>query len=337
MTDSVTRHSDLLGHDVRSDPWLSQGGSSYVLAAEALKEGRAGDAVALARMTVQEAQEAHDLYRLWLDELPAMMARLGIAEAELADASRDSRAVAEALEHGWRRYTGLVDELEARAHEDVDAALELLDRARQAWLDAHDPATDCLTGLLALSARELGEEVVGGLWDRLLGHYYQAIGDRYDPVSVPWRRSVERLALDIFEAVRGHLTGPLRDGSFAVREESDRWILEFAPCGSGGRTYPDHDPDRDPDQFTRGRHDWAWRTEGVCLYCVHCCQLQQRAPIRALGFPLRVIEPPVRATEHGPGRATCTWSIYKDPAAVPAHAWTDVGAEAPAGAPLTPR
>ncbi len=334
----VTRRSDLLGHDVRSDPWPDQGRSSYRLAAQALDDGRAEDAVALARMTVQEAQEAYDLYRLWLARLPVLMVELGVPARTMAASTPGITQAAEGLESGWTRYVELIELFAGRVTEDAAAARELLDDARSNWLAAHDPATDRLASLLALAADALGEAVVGQLWDALLVDYYAAIAEKYDPARVPWTRSVERLGLDIFEAVRGHLTGPLRDGSFVVREESDRWVLEFAPCGSGGRTYPESpDADRDPREFTQGRHDWAWRTEGVCLYCAHCCQLQQRAPIQALGFPLRVIEPPVRATGSAPGRATCRWSIYKDPAAIPAHAWTDVGAEAPADAPITRR
>jgi hypothetical protein len=76
---------------------------------------------------------------------------------------------------------------------------------------------------------------------------------------------------------------------------------------------------------TTGEHDWAWNTKGVCLYCAHCCQLQQRAPIERLGFPLRVIDPPTQ----GQTPATCTWSIYKDPSKVPDDAYIRVGFDPP--------
>ncbi|MFD1247202.1 hypothetical protein ACFQ3F_05325 [Nocardioides ginsengisoli] len=322
---------------MRTDPWPGQGRSSYVLAHAALCEGRADDAVALARMTVQEAQEAYDLYALWLVRLPDLLAGRGVADEDLLGARAESARVAAALDRGWRDYGILIDRFVAVVSaSSADGAADLLDQARSTWLAAHDPATDQLAGLLALAARRLGEAAVGSLWDDLLGHYYAAIADTYDPATRPWDRSLERLGLDIFEAVRGHLTGPRRDGSFEVREESDRWVLEFAPCGSGGRTYPSEAAtERDAREFTQGEHDWAWRTRGVCLYCVHCCQLQQRAPIERLGFPLRVIEPPVRASEGAPGRDRCRWSLYKDPALVPAHAYSDVGAVPPVDAPLS--
>jgi hypothetical protein len=332
MAEPPTRFHDALGHKVRSDPWPEQGRSSYALALDAFTEGRAEDAVSLARMTVQEAQEAFDLYALWLVELPALLAERGVPESALELQRMDCLRVKRDLERGWARYIELIarfEELAASADPDAPEVLEL---ARSTWLAAHDPATDQLAALFALAARELGEATVGQLWDVLLDHYYDAIAEKYDPTVNSWDSSVDRLGLDIFEAVRGHLSGPTRDGRFDVREENDRWVLEFAPCGSGGRTYPDTTgDDRDPREFTTEEHDWAWRTKGVCLYCVHCCQLQQRAPIGRLGFPLRVITPPVRPGAHHPGREVCTWSIYKDPSKVPTHAYSDVGAAPPAG------
>ena len=329
MAKGPTHFDALLGHDVRSDPWPQQGHSSYALALDALDEHRIDDAVALARMSVQEAQEAFDLYALWLDRLPALLSDRGVAESVLSPARHETVAVKRRLERGWIQYLELVDRFEAISRSRATPeAPELLEAARMAWLAAHDPATDQLAALFALAAQELGEPSVGPLWDDLLGHYYAGIAEKYDPSVHPWPRSVERLGLDIFEAVRGHLTGPQRDGRFDVREEAERWVLEFAPCGSGGRTYPGTDG-ADGAGFTTEAHDWAWRTEGVCLYCVHCCQLQQRAPIDRIGIPLRVIRPPVQATSGSPGRAVCTWSIYKDLSKIPAHAYTDVGATPP--------
>ncbi len=101
----------------------------------------------------------------------------------------------------------------------------------------------------------LGEASVGRLWDELLAHYYEALPDKYDPATQPWASLLERLALDIFEATRGHLSGSLRDGTFAVREEEDRWVVQFEPCGSGGRTYPGAEVPTTRSTFTESEHD----------------------------------------------------------------------------------
>jgi hypothetical protein len=120
-----------------------------------------------------------------------------------------------------------------------------------------------------------------------------------------------------------------------LHEEEDRWVFRFEPCGSGGRTL-DGDANGNgtarvgpPFGFrvTSEEHDWAWRTKGVCLYCAHCCQLQERASITRLGYPVRVVEPPVWGTAEP--RDYCTWSIYKDPKLVPAEAYRRVGATKP--------
>ena len=90
--------------------------------------------------------------------------------------------------------------------------------------------------------------------------------------------------------------------------------LTFAPCGSGGRI-------RAAERFgvTRQRHDWAWNETGVCHYCVHCCVLMQLEPIDRLGYPVRVIDPPLK-----PGQS-CSWTVYRDPADVPESAYRRVG------------
>ena len=118
-------------------------------------------------------------------------------------------------------------------------------------------------------------------------------------------------------------------------EETDRVIFRFNPCGSGGRTMRSDGVDdgiarMDPPYgfaVTSKSHDWAWNTEGVCLYCVHCCQLQERVPIQRLGFPLRVVDPPVWRA--GAERSSCSWTIYRDPSQVPESSYQRVGLAPP--------
>jgi hypothetical protein len=320
-------HNELLGHAVRVEDWARQGESTYVRAREALAAGDVPAAVRLAQLTVQETQEAFDLYLRWLGQLPELLGELGLPEGELAPVRDRADRAAGSLKIGWLAYRRCLETFDIRARAGDSRAQEQLEAARTEWQGVHDGATDALCALLAVGVDVLGEDCVGPLWDRLLAHYYAALKDKYDPATKPWTRSLERLVLDIFEATRGHLSGPQRDGAFEVWEEPDRWVVRFAPCGSGGRTYADDSTAG--RTFTTDVHDWAWRTRGVCHYCVHCCQLQQRAPIAQLGIPLRVVEPPVRADGARPGRDRCTWSMYKDSAFLPDEAFTGVGAPVP--------
>lgn len=338
MAPDVVAHSDLLGHSVRTDAWTGQGRSSYEMAWGALDEGRFEDADVLGRLTVQEAQEAFDLYRLWLVRIPSVLIERGV-RASLVEGERARIGAVLGpidLDEGWARYRRLIERFSAACGQQAaGTAAGALEDARHAWNEAHDRAGDELCALFAVAARHLGESSIGPLWDVLLDAHYGALRDKYDPATTPWSASLERLALDIFEATRGHLTGPQRNGSFEITEEPERWVMRFAPCGSGGRTYaadsgPQRLAEREPelDQgFTTEEHDWAWNTKGVCLYCVHCCQLQQRAPIDRVGIPLRVVDPPVRGDAGEP--AVCTWSMYKDPALLPAEAFTTVGKPVP--------
>jgi hypothetical protein len=238
------------------------------------------------------------------------------------------------LETGWDACRAALDAFEAAcARGDAPAALASLEAARSAWRQTHDRACDLVYGLIDVCARLLGEERIGEMWDHLMEPIYPS-RDRYDARTTPWSSSVEALVLDAATSLRGHLSGPGRTGEVEIEELPDRYVLRFDPCGSGGRTLrPDVDeggpPRMEPPYnfaVTTAEHDWAWNTRGVCLYCAHCCQLQERVPIRRLGYPLRVVDPPV-----WPAGGRCTWTVYKDPALVPDQAYRRVGLQRPGG------
>lgn len=325
-------YNEMLGHLVRSDPWLEQGRSSYARARDALASGECEAAETYGRITIQEAQEAYELFAAWLIEIPQALKDHGVT-SDVVDqrlAAIGAEIGEPALDVGWTTYRALVDEFaDACQRLDSAAALPLLERARSTWQRHHDRACETICALFDLAAKAAGEEFVGDLWDSLLTGMYERSASVYHPDNLPWEQSVQRLLLDIFEATRGHLTGPERDGAFTIVEDDDRWVITFAPCGSGGRTY-EFGSAADPESarrlsVTTRKHDWAWNTTGVCLYCAHCCQLQQRAPIQRLGFPLRVIKPPTQ----GQSQPLCTWSIYKDPTKTPDDAYTSVGFDPP--------
>ena len=337
MADPV-RFDERLNRRVRTGGPLSQAASTYRLAVEALQRNDFRRARLLGRFTEDEAREGRELYPVFAERARAFLLgqgvsaeRLAAEERKISDALRGPDGSAFDLERGWSAYTAALDGFEAACErEDAPAALEWVERARSMWRETHDLACDLVYGLLDVAYRLLGEDRIGEMWDHILEDVYPS-RDRYDVRTRPWRESLEELLLDAAASLRGHLSGPARTGEIEIQEHSDRFVLRFDPCGSGGRTLrPDVEggPPRmgSPTNVavTTRPHDWAWNMEGVCLYCVHCCQLQERASIRRLGYPVRVVEPPV--WPDATNRA-CTWTVYKDPSLVPDDAYRRVGLE----------
>jgi hypothetical protein len=314
--------------------------STYRLAASEIERGDFAKARALGRATEDEAREGHELYPMFIERARAFLLAAGVTAERLADEERRLTDVLRLpdgsrfdMEAGWSRYQSALSDLEeACDRADRPGALRALDRAREAWRQTHDRACDLICGLLDICARLLGEDRIGAMWDDLMASLYPG-RDRYDVRMRPWSDSVAELVADAAVSLRGHLSGPDRSGEVEIEELPDRFVLRFDPCGSGGRTLgPDTiegGPPRMEPPFnfatTTRRHDWAWNTEGVCLYCVHCCQLQERVPIRRLGYPVRVVDPPVWPD----GKRSCTWTVYKDPSLVPAEEYRRVGMDAP--------
>ena len=331
----------VIGHPVRAGDWAAHAASSYALAAGALDEGLFADAAAHARHTVEEAREGYELYALWTERIRATLAAEGVGEDRIAAGEvRLGALLANAagepfdIHAGWAAYTAAIDEVEAACGAcDAPAGHAALARARSRWLETHDKGCDLVYGMLDLVVRHLGERRIGPLWDELMAPMYETY-DVYDTATHPWPRSMHRLIVIAALSLRGHLSGPGRMGAIEIAEEADRWVLSFDPCGSGGRTYRDEDPEGPrmvpPYEFavTTEAHDWAWGKKGVCVYCVHCCQLNQRMPIRRFGYPTRVIDPPTWPQARAGG--VCRWSVYKDPSLVPEEAYTTVGYEKPA-------
>jgi hypothetical protein len=316
--------------------------STYALARRAIAAGDAPESVRRIRQLLDEAAEGRELFPLFIERARRFLLDHGVSPAVVADEEQRVLSLLGATAEDaldMPRQWAAVEELAARAEEaclarDGQAAPELVEELRSAWMAVHDRFCDITCALFSLAAGQLGESVVGAMWDDAIGDMYPS-RDAYDTARRPWAESAAMLLADAAASLRGHLSGPRRTGEVSLREEEDRWVFRFDPCGSGGRTLR-ADANADgvarvgaPFDFrvTTEQHDWAWRTEGVCLYCVHCCQLQERAPLARLGYPVRVVEPPVWGTSEQ--RGYCTWSVYKDPQLVPAEAYRRVGATKP--------
>ncbi|MBM3482828.1 MAG: hypothetical protein FJX66_05965 [Alphaproteobacteria bacterium] len=328
----------ILGGPARTGTLSDKARSSYALAREALAAGRFDDAANLGRHTVEEAREAYELYRDWIGQIRDYLIEYGVAasmvsegEARLAVLLRAPDGRAFDLDAGWRAYIEAIERFATLATKgDAEAATTALREAWALWLDAHDKGCDQVGGMLDLVVEHLGESHVGPLWDRLMAPMYDFY-DRYDTDSAPWPISFQRILTVAIEALRGHLSGPTREGDIEITDEKDRVVLRFDPCGSGGRSMR-----TDPVTGERPRmeapfgfrvttraHPWSWSKKGICVYCVHCCQLNMRMPIAKFGYPTRVVEPPTWPEARIGGK--CSWIIYKDPRLVPDAAYEAVG------------
>ena len=333
-----------VGHVTPTGSVVDQGESSYRRASRALDEERFEDAAQLGRYTVEEAREGHELYAAWREQTRRYLLREGVAEdvvaaeeARLAELLRLADGTPFDAMARWAEYNSLIDAfIFACGAADGAGAAAQLEAARISWRDTHDRACDWVYGLLDAVVRHLGEARIGPLWDELMAPMYETY-DRYDSALFPWAGSIRRLVLVAAESLRGHLSGPGRMGDIEITEEADRWVMRFDPCGSGGRTYRDdaaegYSPRMAPPYdfaVTEEAHDWAWNKKGVCVYCAHCCQLNQRMPIGRFGYPTRVVEAPTWPAAQDGGK--CVWSVYKDPSLVPEEAYQAVGMKRPGG------
>lgn len=287
-------HWPPVGRAIRTGSFREQAEPTPDRIERAVADGRPAEAEALARHLVVEAQEIHDLYSAWCEELAALV---GMPNDD-----------ADQHEEAWRRFVAA-----SEAWRSGDALEPVLAR----WATAHDEHLERVADLLDHAVEEQGEEMLGEIWGSLQRDARAFYRATYGPAR-PWESSRERLIQVAIEGMHGHLGGPRRQGEVVVTEHPDRVSLTFATCGSGGRilTGGRHG-------VVEGSHGFAWSRAGVCRYCVHCCVLQQQGAIDDLGYPARVIDPPTSAGE------PCTWTVYHDPTLVPPDAYTRVGRTPP--------
>jgi len=156
-----------IGAKVRAGGYAGHAASTYALAKVAVEEGRGADAAELARYTVQEALEAHELFSAWCREIPAFVASRGVAAgviaadaARLASLSAGRDGAAFDGDAGWARYRRLIDDFAAGA-EAGRGDPEILEQAREVWRDTHDRLCDGVYFWIDAAARHLGEEITG--------------------------------------------------------------------------------------------------------------------------------------------------------------------------------
>src|SRR3989442_11790668 len=155
--------NSVLQRSTRTGTWSEQAASTFRIAAEAVEQSRFEDAAELGRYAVQEAEEAHQLYPLFIREARLYLLGAGLPAEELdLEEGRIRRNLREPdgsefdLETAWLRFTsgieGFVGACQAARSEE---AIGALDQAREDWRAAHDRACDWVYGMVDLCSRKL--------------------------------------------------------------------------------------------------------------------------------------------------------------------------------------
>jgi hypothetical protein len=341
--------SDALGKRVRDGDWSEQAVSTYAKVEEAIAAGQWELAAQLVDYSMEEAKVVYVIYQVWTEGFLEWLQEEGVGEEELAaelDRLRSLLAFTDGEPYEpkprWDALGAAAGLLanHLRAFEiDAGAAIAAVRELREGWRQLHDRGADLQAGLLTFVARRFGEPRIEDCYRHVLEPYLQ---ERYKPFDVrgqPYEETVHRNLYLAFEAMRAHLCGPGREGNLALEEHDDRIVLEFDPCGSGGRMQRGDAIEGTPSRaerpygfgVTRGRYDWAWNEEGVCYYCAHCCFALERWPAEQWGHPIRVVDSPLYPHETtGEHPKRCTWTIYKSLEAIPPDAYERIGLRKPA-------
>lgn len=200
-------------------------------------------------------------------------------------------------------------------------ALELVDYSSIEGKGLHDGYGDWIYHLLTLIADNWGEDEM-----------YKTMRQTGDLSWKAWIAKIPSLPLEeviqfCAENMRAHRSGPGEMGNFTVIEESDRYIMSFDPCGSGGRMRRTGEIDKTPPRTgppynfgkTKKAYPWSWGKVGVPYYCVHCCVWGEIMPVELNGYPYRVCE------YSDDPEVPCSWVFYKKPELIPERYFTRIG------------
>jgi hypothetical protein len=341
--------SDDINKRVRTGDWAAQSVSTTTTIIEAIGAGHWEVAAQLVDYWMEEAKVVYVVYQVWTEGWGGFLSAKGVTAAELQH-EMERLEMLLAFPDGQpfdtvSRWTQLSHAAGALAHrlrafeltrEEALAELEVL---RESWRQHHDRGADLQSGLLTFVANRFGESAIGEAYAHVLEPYLQ---ERYQPFDIREHSYEETLYRNLylsFEAMRGHLVGPDRNGDIEVTEDEEKYVIAFDPCGSGGRgqrgDLVEGTPSRSEAPYNFGvtteEHDWAWNEKGVCYYCAHCCFALEYWPAQQWGHPLRVIDSPLYPEEtSGEQPKKCAWTIYKSVDAIPAAAYARIGMSKPA-------
>jgi hypothetical protein len=291
-----------VGLVMRMDDIGTIGVSTFIMLENAFQSGRITEALALADYYLKELRIMHDILMTWAQDIMRFMLQRDTG-AENALAQMLSGVICKPwrdFEFGIAPLNTLKAAVEGGDAGRVTTALERL------WLEfkiPHDVLVAWINEMLNYLAQRTERDVLESILDT-----HQSIwGDRY----ATWDKmtSWEKVALTV-EGMRGHLSGASRKGDVLVREEDDRFVIAFDPCGTGGvLRRGDPESGRAPYQtsgMNQEPHAWTWGKVGVHWYCSHCAIAMEWLPGRKRGYPFRPLD---HTLDHN---APCVWYIYKN-------------------------
>jgi hypothetical protein len=179
-------------------------------------------------------------------------------------------------------------------------ALEFLDHERIASQANNDSFTAFVESLLTYIANNFGEEEV-----------YKSLKPRYSARLAEFLSTTHGVLEELqrcTESQRRH------HASFSVKEEPDRYVVSYDPCGSGGRLRRTRSVG-----LNKKPYPWSWDKVGVPYYCTHCCVNWEMTGIELRGYPVRITL--VGDKPEDP----CVHLFYKKPELIPEEYFTRIG------------
>lgn len=281
-------------------------------------------------------------YTQWQEAALQFLIANGVTEGDLAGVKGDLLVL---VNTGWNpgvaydrdaellRYRVLKARLLRELNAPAAVALKTLAEWKEQWRSIHDRDVDYASGVMNIAYIRFGEAKLEALLRNAITERFDFRYARYDISRFAWKDIFDDLIHASIETQRGHLVGPEREGIVELQELDDRVVISFEPCGTGGRTVAGDKLSQTPSRHEAPyyfntideKHDFSWNKQGVCQYCSHCAMMTGKLPIERFGYPLRVVEPPLKGDKGG----RCKWTIYRDLRDVPAWYYESLGEKKP--------
>ncbi len=311
--------SEPIGKVIRQDDLSTLGISSQTMAEQAIAEGRIDEARELARYYLQELRMMGGVMYTWME------CTLGdLLEAGQHLTARDTAAVIAATPRNFDPGGPALEKiLKALDRGDGEEAVRQLEHMRYEFRVVHDLCVRWNQDLLTRIADTQGEDgVLASIVRTCEAVWFKRFGSWYD-----W--SVMDRVYFTAEGQRSHIVGTRRRGDITIKEEVDRFVFSFDPCGSCGimrRGDPETGRITPHPAGNKVPTAWSWMRTDISWYGIH-------SPIAMEYLWMKQGKPPIRPHEGCDRNHACKWYVYKDINKTPAVFYERMGFTAPPDAP----